>query len=123
MTRLRLVASTSAADLSARRGQKSRPKGFAPEGGRGRWPGAARVVAGVAVLPSQPDRGAVLVWWSRLLMRHCRSAHEIARLFDVTEQTGRNWLDGASCPTGLAVLHAMRLWPADFGLWTGEGGL
>lgn len=90
--------------------QKSPPKGFAPLGGRGR----GRPLRGRIVLPEPPERDAMLVWWSALLMRHCGSAHEISRLFDVTEQTGRNWLDGVSCPTGLAVLHAMLLWPGEF---------
>lgn len=110
MTRLRIIASTSDSDLTAGSGQKSQPKGFAPLGGRGR----ERPLRGRIVLPQPPLRDEALVWWSGMLMRHCGSAHEIARLFDVTEQTGRNWLDGVSCPTGLAVLHAMILWPHEF---------
>lgn len=118
MTRLRLIASTSATDLTAGSDQKSPPKGFAPPGGRGRGlPFRGRIV-----LPAPPERDAMLVWWSGLLMRHCGSAHEIARLFDVTEQTGRNWLDGVSCPTGLAVLHAMLLWPGAFAALVDDGG-
>lgn len=119
MTRLHIGASTFESDLKRGSCQKSRPNGFAPVGGRGR----GRRLRGRVVLPVQPGRDAVLVWWSGLLMRHCGSAHDIARLFDVTEQTGRNWLDGAACPTGLAVLHAMLLWPEDFARLVVEGGL
>lgn len=95
MTRLRLVASTDRPRLSAGCGKMSCANGFC--------------------LPVQPDRAAFLRWWSALIIRRCGSAHDVARLFDVTEQTGRNWIDGVACPTGLAVVHAMALWPEDFG--------
>jgi hypothetical protein len=55
-------------------------------------------------------------FWAALLARHCGTATEISRVFDVTLQTGANWLDEFSTPTGDKVLMAVRLWPEEFGL-------
>lgn len=86
----------------------SQPKAFAPLGGRGRG-----YVRGWAPQP-ELTREAFLSWWSGLMLRQLGTAHAIARKFDVTEQTGRNWIDGVSCPTGLQVMRAQEWWPAEF---------
>lgn len=107
---LRLVAHARPA---LQRGQMSRPnvlaKRFAPADGRGRAP--LRPVARVAGDVSRPE---FLAWWSGLMLRRCGSAHAVTKAFDCTEQTGRNWIDGVACPTGLAVMRAYDLWPDDF---------
>lgn len=59
-------------------------------------------------------RDGFLSWWSGLMLRQLGSAHAIAMQFDCTEQTGRNWIDGFSCPTGLQVMRALDWWPAEF---------
>lgn len=105
---LHIVASARPALLRA---QMSHSKAFAPVGGRGR------------VLPLRPvpnrsagdlTRTEFLTWWSGLMLRRCWSAHEVTKRFDCTEQTGRNWIDGVACPTGLAVMRAFELWPEEF---------
>ena len=63
-----------------------------------------------------PSRNAGLVFWSGLMMRRCGDYRAVARRFDCTEQTGRNWIDGHAMPTGLAVMRAVEWWPEDFGL-------
>ncbi|MGV8987791.1 MAG: hypothetical protein ACOH2H_16075 [Cypionkella sp.] len=96
----------------------SHPKAFAPlrplaeRGGRGR---VYRVRPAALADLSRDD---VLLFWSGLMLRQCGSAHAVAMRFDVTEQTGRNWIDGFACPTGLAVMRALEWWPEDF---TGAG--
>lgn len=64
-------------------------------------------------------RDEFLRWWSGLMLRKLGTAHAIARRFDCTEQTGRNWIDGFSCPTGLQVMRAHDWWPDEFGRATG----
>ena len=91
--------------------QMSQAKAFAPPGGRGRSLSARRRVSVAAV---QPDRDGFLAFWSGLMLRHCGSAAAVAQVFLVTEQTGRNWIDGFACPTGVAVDQAMALWPHEF---------
>ncbi len=91
--------------------QKSHPTTFAPLGGRGRGAGAARRVA---VSPVLLHRAGFLAFWSGLMLRRCGGAHEIAMQFDVTEQTGRNWIDGVACPSGWMVFQAQQLWPEEF---------
>lgn len=87
-----------------------------------------RIVAGQTALPSpqmsrpkafgpvaQPiSREGFLRFWSGLMMRRCGDYRGVARVFDRTEQTGRNWIDGVACPTGLDVARAMALWPGEF---------
>lgn len=93
------------------RAQMSYPKAFAPLGGRGRAvplrPAPNRVAGDVT-------RDEFLRFWSGLMLRKCGSAHAITKVFDCTEQTGRNWIDGFACPTGLAVMKAMEYWPDEF---------
>jgi hypothetical protein len=99
-------------ETSAPSRQKSQPNTFAPVGGRGRNLAASRRVHW-----RQDDvtgRDDFLRFWSGLLLRRCGSAHAVAMRFDVTEQTGRNWIDGFACPTGLAVFQAQELWPEEF---------
>ena len=94
-------------------GQMSQPKAFVPA----RVPDRGRAyVRGALPNGARPDltREAFLAWWSGLMLRRLGSAHAIARRFDVTEQTGRNWVDGFSCPTGLQVMRAQDWWPEDF---------
>lgn len=91
--------------------QMSHPNAFAPQGGRGRGAHAARRVS---VQPALPSRDGFLRFWSGLMLRRCGSAHEIAMRFDVTEQTGRNWVDGVACPSGWMVYQAQLLWPEEF---------
>ena len=87
--RLRLVS----AQPASQPGQMSRPNAF-----------------------DAPSRDAALRFWSGLMMRRCGDYRAVARQFDVTEQTGRNWIDGHAMPTGLAVMRAVEWWPEDFGL-------
>lgn len=103
---LRVVASNPAARSALRGGQMSRPNGFGAHGFGPRLGTRA-----------QPEltRAAFLAWWSGLVLRRCGSAHDIAMRFNCTEQTGRNWMEGASCPTGLQVMRAQGWWPEDFG--------
>lgn len=91
--------------------QKSQPRVFGPVGGRGRGAGAARRVSVQPVLAQRDD---FLRFWSGLMLRRCGSAHAIAMRFDVTEQTGRNWVDGVACPSGWMVYQAQQLWPEEF---------
>jgi len=91
----------------------SHPKVFAPRapaGGRGR----AVPLRPLRLAPVEPDRAGLLVWWSGLLMRRCGAVRGIVAVFGCTEQTARNWLDGFSCPTGVALDLALRLWPEEF---------
>lgn len=110
--------------------QKSHPKTFAPLapcGGRGRegpgrggqrrgGRGVARARPALAARVPLPEveRDAFLVFWSRLLMRRLGAVPAIARTFERTEQTARNWIDGTACPNGLDVYRATALWPDDF---------
>lgn len=105
----------SSARPAMQRAQMSHPKAFGPVGGRGR----------VLPLRPMPERSAgdvtrkeFLAWWSGLMLRRCGSARAVAQLFGTTEQTGRNWIDGFACPTGLQVIRAQEWWPGDF---TGAG--
>jgi hypothetical protein len=109
--------SSSSRSLSAVRpisglpvGRMSHAKAFAPLGGRGR----AEPHRPARLAPIEADRAGLLVWWSGLLMRRCGSVRGVVRVFECTEQTARNWFDGFSCPTGVALDLALRLWPADF---------
>lgn len=68
----------------------------------------------VRVLPVV-DKAEFVGWWAGLMRRRLGGdAVAISRTFEVTEQTGRNWLAGFSCPTGPAVDLAMQLWSEDF---------
>lgn len=60
------------------------------------------------------SRHQATVFWADLVARRCRSREECAVLFGVTFQTACNWFDGFSCPTGAAVLNAVRMWPDEF---------
>lgn len=91
--------------------QTSRPNAFAPTGGRGRLAPLRPVTRRV---PGQVGREEFLAFWAGLMRRRCGSAREVAYTFRRTEQTGRNWLDGAACPTGWDVAKAYSLWPDDF---------
>lgn len=98
--------------------QTSHPTGFdraaRPTSGRGR--GAPWRPAGVrAPAVPQIDRDGFLAFWSGLLMRRLGTVPQIARAFERTEQTARNWIDGTACPNGLDVFRAVTLWPDDFG--------
>jgi hypothetical protein len=104
---LRLVSSRQSAPVAR---QMSHPREFGPLGGRGRDGRAARRVEVAPVL----HRGGFLVFWSGLMLRRCGGAHEIAMRFDVTEQTGRNWIDAVACPSGWMVFQAQQLWPEEF---------
>jgi hypothetical protein len=109
----RPIPKLASANLSSvRSGQMSHPNSFVPFGGRGRDLAAVRRVHGR--IGSITGRDGFLRFWSQLMMRKCGSAHAVAMRFDVTEQTGRNWIDGFSCPTGLAVFQAQELWPDEF---------
>lgn len=59
-------------------------------------------------------RHEATVFWAELVARRCRTREECAVLFGVTFQTACNWFDGFSCPTGAAVLNAVRMWPDEF---------
>ena len=110
MSRFRLSLVSSAG--SARHmPQKSFATRFAPQGGRGRDRAAHRRVSVQPVIGRRDD---FLVWWSALMLRRCGSAHQIAMTFDVTEQTGRNWIDAVACPSGWVVFQAQARWPEDF---------
>ena len=100
-------------------GQMSHPSGFAPVAGRGRDLRAVRRVHGA--LPVLAGRDVFLRFWSGLMMRRCGSAHDVSRLFDVTEQTGRNWIDGYTCPSGQCVWQAQQWWPEEFVVAAGQG--
>lgn len=91
--------------------QMSQANAFAPVGGRGRSVSARRRVS-VPIL--QPDRDGFLDFWAGLMRRKCGSAAAVAQMFCVTEQTGRNWMAGFSCPVGEALDLAMTLWPREF---------
>lgn len=110
----RPLRSVASARSAIQRAQMSRhsplAKTFAPHGGRGRAQ-PLRVVRRVA---GDVTRVEFLAWWSGLMLRRCGSAHAVTKAFDCTEQTGRNWIDGVACPTGLAVMRAFDLWPEDF---------
>lgn len=94
-------------------GQMSRQKAFAPEGGRGRKLSARRRVQARLGHPvAQPEVFAT--FWANLLTRKCGCAAGVAQEFGCTEQTGRNWLAGTSCPIGHQVWHAMQRWPDAF---------
>jgi len=110
MSRFSLRLVPSDASTSPRR-QMSFARQFAPAGGRGRGAVAHRRVS---VQPVVVQRDDFLVWWSALMLRRCGSAHQIAMTFDVTEQTGRNWIDAVACPSGWVVFQAQRRWPDDF---------
>ncbi|MDP1872118.1 MAG: hypothetical protein Q8K61_10910 [Gallionella sp.] len=105
--------------FAASRTQKSLANGFgslARAGGRGRGADAARRVSVQPVIARKPD---FLVWWSALMLRRCGSAHAIAKQFDVTDQTGQNWINADACPSGWVVYQAQRFWPEEFEL---DGG-
>lgn len=109
---LKLVSSRQSA---ANPLQKSLANGFgriAPSDGRGRGAGAARRVSVQPVLAQRDD---FMIWWSALMLRRCGSAHAVARQFDVTDQTGQNWINAVACPSGWAVYQAQSLWPQEFG--------
>jgi hypothetical protein len=94
------LAAVRHAKAEAAAGQMSHAKGFA----------AARVRMVPVV-----DKAAFVGWWAGLMRRRCGGdAVTISRLFDVTEQTGRNWLAGFSCPLGHHSDLAMALWPGEF---------
>lgn len=96
------------------RAQMSRPNGFArlpSAGGRGR---AVPLRGAVARAPGDVTKPEFLAWWSGLMLRRCGSARAVADQFKTTEQTGRNWIDGVACPTGLQVMRAMEWWRDDF---------
>ena len=88
------------------RAQMSHPNGF----------GGAKVVPfrRSGRVAGDVTRGEFLAWWSGLLLRRCGSARAVAQRFATTEQTGRNWIDGVACPTGLQVMRAQEWWPGDF---------
>lgn len=88
-------------------GQMSQPNGF---GGR-----RMRAVPEV-------DRAGFVAWWAGVMRRRCHAdAVVISRTFEVTEQTGRNWLAEFSCPLGHHVDLAMVLWPEEFAARYGVG--
>lgn len=104
---------------SRRLGQMSHPKEFAarvvPIGGRGRDLQSMRRVHGWVHGRSElTERDAFLSFWSGLLLRRLGSARAVAQAFSVTEQTGRNWIDGFACPSGHMVFQAQERWPDDF---------
>ena len=96
-------------------GQRSHPTAFAPIGGRGRAVPDRRS----PVVP-MVDRAGFLAFWSGLLMRRLGSVPQIARAFERTEQTARNWIDGYACPNGLDVYRAVMLWPDAFAAPAGD---
>lgn len=105
---LRLVSSRQSAPVAR---QMSHPRTFGPLAGRGRGAGPARRVS---VSPVLVARAGFLAFWLGLMLRRCGGAHAIAMRFDVTEQTGRNWIDGVACPSGWKVFQAQQLWPEEF---------
>lgn len=108
----RLIASNPTSRPAMRSGQMSHAKAFAPAR---RVDRSRRSLGGSAPRPDL-TREAFLSWWSGLMLRQLGTAHQIAKRFDVTEQTGRNWIDGFSCPTGLQVMRAQDWWPEEFTL-------
>ena len=118
---LRPLPSLSAASgrSALRRGQMSQPKVFgAAAFGAAAFVSARRPLRHGAGFGGRPavdmGRDDVLRFWSGLMLRQCGSAHAVAMRFDVTEQTGRNWINGFACPTGLAVMRAQAWWPDEF---------
>ena len=107
---LKLVSSGQSAPASA---QKSLANVFGrcSAQGRGRGAGAARRVS---VQPVIRQRDDFMIWWSALMLRRCGSAHSVARQFDVTDQTGQNWINAVACPSGWMVYRAQVLWPEEF---------
>jgi hypothetical protein len=99
-----------------------RPESFAnllrrvPVSGRGRSLAARRRIEAAPVI----ERLAAMDWWADMVLRRCGSAERIAVVFGVTFQTGCNWLNRISCPTGDKVLMAVAMWPEEFGLDAGE---
>lgn len=60
------------------------------------------------------DKDGSVTFWAGLMRRKYRGdAVAISRIFGVTEQTGRNWLAGVSCPLFHHVDLAMLLWPEE----------
>ncbi len=96
------------APINRPRGQMSQPKRFTRDVPRGRV-GTFRPRRVAAI-----GRDEFLALWSLLMMRKCGTARAVAQQFECTEQTGRNWIDGFSCPTGHAVMRAMAWWPEEF---------
>lgn len=99
------------------RPQISWPKGFAPEGGRGRGQRRPLPVA----LPIL-DREAAGLFWAGLIRRRCGDVPGIVRVFACREQTARNWLDQHCLPSALHMMEAMRRWPEDFAALQGYRG-
>lgn len=121
----RPLLNVASAQSALQRAQMSHPnplanalaKPFAPQGGRGRSVPPRPVITRV---PGDVGRDEFLRFWSGLLLRRCGSAREVAYIFRRTEQTGRNWIDGVACPTGLDVARALSLWPGDFAAFSGQ---
>ena len=98
------VSLAAARQAKAASGQASRAKGFAAR------PGAVHRMRVVPVA----DKGEFMDWWAGLMRRRCGQASTIAQVFDRTEQTGRNWLAGFSCPLAHDLDLAMEMWPEEF---------
>jgi hypothetical protein len=53
-------------------------------------------------------------WWADVLRRRLPDVTDIVRVFQVTDQTARNWLIGFSRPHSNIMLQAAILWPDEF---------
>jgi len=53
-------------------------------------------------------------WWADVLRRRLPDVTDIVRVFQVTDQTARNWLVGFSRPHSNIMLKAAILWPDEF---------
>lgn len=97
-------------NLRPKAGQKSQANAF----------GGPRRVRVIPVV----DKAEFMAWWAGVMRRKCGAcAVEISRTFSVTEQTGRNWLDGFACPMGQYVDLAQNLWPEEFAARHGHATL
>lgn len=105
---LRPLRLASSALPAMRARQMSQPKTFVPRLSSG------RILPFRPLAPPELSREDFLHWWSGLMLRKLGTARAIARKFDRTEQTGRNWIDAVACPTGLDVMRAMEFWPDEF---------
>lgn len=98
-----VVTSNSGPDVAAARRKKSCGKDFQVPDLRVVARGVPDAVPRIAVDPYRL-RAEFPNFWSAYLRLHYRRAEVVAVAFDVTYQTGCNWLEGVSRPTGDKML-------------------